>query len=369
MSKVTNKIFRYIWFLAIMVFIGCNGNSSQKGEKSITNNSKELSAETIYNDNIDKVAMIISYKDGIPLSQGSGFFIDKNTLVTNYHCVNGAETIEFKISGNETVFKDGRVIKASDKYDLAIIKTKQDFPFVEIDSSNKDKVGSKVYAIGNPRGLEGTISDGILSGKRNNDGIEYLQITAPINPGNSGGPVLNERGDVIGVATFTYKNSQNLNFAMPICYIDKCFDIDSLQNKAPIVKTDTAAVTVVSYSKGSDENYQQVSFHNNTTESITSISGVLVYRRKMVEYKGNGSSIDHPYKDWKYWLGDIFHYQVFSVNVDIAPKMSKLVTIPCDNELYEHRYCDSQLGCTDCGKTNLIHFDYEFRLLSYEIEE
>lgn len=225
-------------------------------------------------------------------------------------------------------------------------------------------MGSKVYAIGNPRGLEGTISDGILSGKRNNEGIEYLQITSPISPGNSGGLVLNERGVVIGVATFTYNNSQNLNFAIPISYVNKCVDLDSLQEKAPIVKTDTTAVSVVCYSKDWNKIYQQLSFHNNTTETIKSISGVLVYRKKMVEYKHNPSSFD--YTNWKSWLGDIFHYQVFSVNVDIAPKMSKLVELRCDDELCKHMYCN---GCTHCGRTGFIHYDYEFRLLSYEIEE
>ena len=64
----------------------------------------------------------------------------------------GAERVEFKIAGNEELYKGAKVVKASDDYDLAIIKTKQDFPFVKVDSLGKEKVGSKIYAIGNPSG-------------------------------------------------------------------------------------------------------------------------------------------------------------------------------------------------------------------------
>ena len=361
------KVLFILLILVIICLAACiNGKS--KGGKGQNDSAKALTAEEVYNQTINKVAMIISYKDGVPYSQGSGFFIDKNTLVTNYHCVAGTEKLEFKIAGNEEVYKGAKVIKASPNYDLAIITTKQDFPFVKVDSLGKEKVGTKVYAIGNPRGLEGTISDGILSGKRDNDGVEYLQITAPISPGNSGGPVLNEKGVVIGVATFTYRNSQNLNFAMPISYINKCIDISSIPQQEHIVKSDSTAISIVSYSKDWNEDIQQVSFHNNTTETISSISGVLVYRRKMVDYEYN-SSYSNPYTNWKYSLGDIFHYQLFSINVDIAPKMSKLVNLRCDPELYEHKSCSSERGCTGCGKTDCIHYDIEFRLLSYEIEE
>lgn len=107
---------------------------------------------------------------------------------------------------------------------------------------------------------------------------------------------------------------------------------------------------------------------SQASQSITSITGVLVYRRKIVEYEYK-STYSNPYTNWKYSLGDIFHYQVFSVDVDIAPKMSKLVNLRCDPELYVHQYCNSKSGCTGCGNTSSIHYDIEFRLLSYEIEE
>lgn len=359
----------FLLFILIGICVAaCNKNNS-KASNEQNDSTKILTAEDVYNQTINKVAMIVSYKDGVPYSQGSGFFIDKNTLVTNYHCVAGAEKLEFKLSGNDKIYKDAKLIKASPIYDLAIIKTEQSFPFVKVDSLGKEKVGVKVYVIGNPRGLEGSISDGILSGKRDNEGVTYLQITAPISPGNSGGPVLNEKGVVIGVATFTLKNSQNLNFAMPISYINKCMDISSIPHQEHTVKSDSMAISIVSYSKDYLDDIQQISFHNRTNETITNITGVLIYRRKMVDYKYDSNNYSDPYTNWKYSLGDIFHYQVFSVDVDIAPRMSKLVNLRCDPELHEHKYCSSEKGCTGCGSTDHIHYDIEFRLLSYEIEE
>jgi hypothetical protein len=80
-------------------------------------------------------------------------------------------------------------------------------------------IGSEVYAIGNPEGLEGTFSEGIVSGVRNFEDDAILQVTAPISSGSSGGPVLNSRGKVIGIATATFAKGQNLNFAVPAKYV------------------------------------------------------------------------------------------------------------------------------------------------------
>lgn len=343
-----------------LVATSCKSNSP----KETKTDKKELSAEDIYKQSFDKVAMVLCYQDGIPSSQGSGFFIDKNTLVTNYHVIEGSDYLELKIAGDETIYKGAKVVKASPEYDLAIVQTKQDFSAFEIVDCSKVEVGAKIYTIGNPRGLEGTISDGILSGKRNNDGIEYLQITAPISPGNSGGPVLNDKGEVIGVATFAYKNSQNLNFAVPVSYIDKCIDIDSVQqNKHTISLSDTDAISIVTYSKSN--NYQQISFKNNTNHSVKSISGVLIFKQNVVTYK----TITPGHNDFQSAIGEVFHYQIFSVNVDIAPHLSKLVTIEVDPEMIPHIYCEN--FCYNCAyeKNRRIHYHYEFRLLSYEIEE
>jgi hypothetical protein len=86
-------------------------------------------------------------------------------------------------------------------------------------SDTRMEVGDKVYVMGNPLGMSGTFSDGMVSGKRPLEGVAMLQISAPISPGSSGGPVMNERGEVIGVATMMVMGGQNLNMAVPAHYL------------------------------------------------------------------------------------------------------------------------------------------------------
>lgn len=340
--------------LSIVIFamISCSGSTTRNQVENMNNENKDsviigepkqLFAEDIYNNTIDKVAMVLSYKGGILCSQGSGFFVDKNLLVTNYHCVEGADKVELKVTGDNNIIKGAKVIKASRDYDLAIIETKQDLPFVKIDSLNYDKIGAKVYAIGNPRGLEGSISDGILSGKRENEGIEYLQITAPINPGNSGGPVLNEKGEVIGVATFTYKNSQNLNFAMPIKYIGKCIDISKMVPAETIKKGNkNNAVIMSDFIKETFGNDAYFTMKNNTDDYLKNIYYVIIYKNSK---------------------GEIIHYYEDLIREEIAPHLAKRFEAQGFGDWYYY-YCNSDASCYPQAKKLKV----EFRLISYEIE-
>ncbi len=342
-------IYRIMLVLLLGVSFACtnrNNGKSEKEQQSDNNLSVKLSAEDIYKQSINKVAMVLSYKDGIPSSQGSGFFIDKNTLVTNYHCVTEADAIDIKMADQENVYKNAKVVMISEDYDLAIIKTKHDFPFLSIDSLGKEKIGSKIYAIGNPRGFEGTISDGILSGKRENEGIEFLQITAPISPGNSGGPVLNEKGKVIGVSTFTIRNSQNLNFAMPIKYISSCITktVFTPKEQKRNYGIDLAAVSMLNYHCPTIGN-EKFSLKNNTSQPILNIYGIIIY---------------------KTMKGEIFNFRnVFHEGVIPAG----LARIESRGNLGSDYVYYKSMESYDHYQNNLTKFQVEFRLLSYEIEE
>ena len=346
------KVIILSFTCAILFACNHNGNTQRSNKDSQASTStvektKVLSAEDVYKQSIHKVAMLLCYNNGIPSSQGSGFFIDKNTLVTNYHCVVGADAIEIKVANKDGIFKGAKVVKASEDYDLAIIRTKQDFPYLKIDSIGKEKVGSKIYAIGNPRGLEGTISDGILSGKRENEGIEYLQITAPISPGNSGGPVLNEKGEVIGVSTFTFKNSQNLNFAMPIKYIKECVDITNVKHtKSATIRKDNKAVTMTSFVKNEASYDAYFSIKNNTDETINNIYYVMIYKATN---------------------GEIIHYYEDVIKNEIAPHLAKqFYTKEGFGGWYDYS-CNGTISPNPFSPH--IKFKTEFRLISYEIEE
>ncbi len=158
--------------------------------------------------------------------QGSGFVIDKEGhILTNYHVIANARQVEVKLHNGK---KYKATIVGTDKsHDLAIVQIKSPdlLPMTLGDSTNL-QVGQKVYAIGNPFGLAGTLTRGIVSSIRQvhePDGLvidEAIQTDAAINPGNSGGPLLNCHGEVIGINTMIASNgveqSAGIGFAIPI---------------------------------------------------------------------------------------------------------------------------------------------------------
>jgi S1-C subfamily serine protease len=159
--------------------------------------------------------------------QGSGFVLDKSGhVLTNFHVVEGANRgIEVKLS-NKRSYK-ANVVGTDKVHDLALLQIDApDLQPVVLADSSQIAVGEKVYAIGNPFGLSGTMTQGIISSIRsirNGDGApieDAIQTDAAINPGNSGGPLLNSRGEVIGINTMIASNgaeqSSGIGFAIPI---------------------------------------------------------------------------------------------------------------------------------------------------------
>ena len=157
---------------------------------------------------------------GKTLGFGSGFFVRENLIATNYHVIEGAAQGTAKLVGKYTTYTiEG--FTATDKInDLALLKvTAYSIKPLRLGMSSDVKIGETVYVAGNPKGLEGTFSDGIISSKRGGYSKERLQMTAPISPGSSGGPALNRKGEVIGVSFMTIEGGQNLNFAIPSKYL------------------------------------------------------------------------------------------------------------------------------------------------------
>jgi tetratricopeptide (TPR) repeat protein len=146
---------------------------------------------------------------------GTGFFISSDgQVVTNQHVVEGATSIA-AINNNGAVFLFERAVAEPAGVDLAILKFRAtDVRFLTLGKSTTAVEGQKVIVIGNPTGLTGTVSDGIISAFRENRSV--IQITASISPGSSGSPVMDENGEVIGVATVQIVDGQNLNFAIAV---------------------------------------------------------------------------------------------------------------------------------------------------------
>jgi S1-C subfamily serine protease len=145
---------------------------------------------------------------------GSGFFLTNACLVvTNEHVVTGAETIIVRAS-SRGLFTAEIVAKDSTR-DLALLKSsaKSCAP-LDLDMAETITAGQEVWAIGNPLGLSGTVTKGIVSALRTLGGIHFLQVDASVNPGNSGGPLVNRDGRVLGVTTFKVRGYEGLNFAV-----------------------------------------------------------------------------------------------------------------------------------------------------------
>ncbi len=156
---------------------------------------------------------------------GSGFIVDKNGyIMTNYHVVSRADHIKVKLTGDKTEYK-AKVVGFDRETDVAVIKidTGRPLPAAKIGNSDGVQVGDWVVAIGSPFGLEATVTAGIVSATgRDIAGAQqfqrFIQTDAAINPGNSGGPLLNRRGEVIGINTAIATNTgayQGIGFALP----------------------------------------------------------------------------------------------------------------------------------------------------------
>jgi len=181
-------------------------------------------------------------------SLGSGFIIDRDgTILTNYHVVDGAEKIVIKLSDGKNF--DAKVIGRDPKTDIAVVKIDagRDLPAVKLGDSDQLEVGEWVLAIGNPFGLDHTVTSGIVSAKGRNIGTgpydNFIQTDASINPGNSGGPLINMRGEVIGINTAIFSQTGGnigIGFAIPTNLVKDL--LPQLRDKGKVVRGYLGAV-------------------------------------------------------------------------------------------------------------------------------
>jgi S1-C subfamily serine protease len=147
-------------------------------------------------------------------SQGSAVAVSSKESITNCHVVARAKTITL---ANATTTLRAEVIAADRKTDRCYLRVLngQLEPVRGFRDYTTLSVGEAVFTIGSPAGLTNTLGQGLLSGlRRSEDDVEYVQITAPVSPGSSGGGVFDDRGNLIGITTFTIRDAQNLNFAI-----------------------------------------------------------------------------------------------------------------------------------------------------------
>lgn len=204
-------------FLVVPSF--SQGRPSERPTAARTLTAKQIAAQSLPS----VVLIVCDDKESDEKVIGSGFFVDKGVVVTNYHVIRGMKRgiVHVAVGPNKEKrnFRIARILGFDEEADLAILSVPSargvDIPALEIVPGDPE-VGETVYALGNPEGLVGTISPGIVSaGLRMKEKNARIQVTAPISEGSSGGPLVNEQGKVIGVMVSTLSGGQNLNFAVP----------------------------------------------------------------------------------------------------------------------------------------------------------
>lgn len=160
---------------------------------------------------------------------GSGFIVSEDgRIITNAHVVDGADTVTVTLKDGRIL--DGRVLGSDPVTDIAVIKVEErNLPAVTLGNSDQLQPGEWSIAIGNPLGLDNTVTVGIVSavGRSSNQvgvpdkRVEFIQTDTAINPGNSGGPLLNQQGEVIGVNTAIINGAQGLGFSIPINMVER----------------------------------------------------------------------------------------------------------------------------------------------------
>ena len=218
----TKRIFRHLALILCLIFpFAANAQERRPGPTT-----SALSAEQIARQSLPSVVLIVCDNGAGDTSLGSGFFVTPNVVVTNYHVIEGMVQgkVRSAVSHNK---KENWVITSilnfDEESDLALIRvpeaSKSNLPILSLAANENVSIGQTIYALGNPEGLVGTISPGIISGLRTLDNQPLIQVTAPISHGSSGGPIVNSVGEVVGVAQGSLSEGQNLNFAVPAALV------------------------------------------------------------------------------------------------------------------------------------------------------
>lgn len=211
---------------------------------------------------------------------GSGFITTEDgRIITNAHVVDGADTVQVILKDGRRF--DGRVLGTDPVTDVAVVKIDAaDLPTARFSDSDALQPGEWAIAIGNPLGLDNTVTAGIISATGRSSGevgvpdkrVDFIQTDAAINPGNSGGPLLNERGEVIGVNTAIIQGAQGLGFAIPINTVQRIADQLAANGKVEHAYLGVQMVTLTPEVKA------QLNQDPNSPVTVNEDKGVLVVR-------------------------------------------------------------------------------------------
>jgi len=310
------------------------------------------SVHDIYERARSSVVLLIGYDaNNQPLALGSGFFVKSNIIATNMHVIAGASSVKAKyMSGDVATITT--ISGIDPDHDVVLLESPVHQSELPLQLSSPD-VGEPIVVIGNPRGLEGTVSTGIVSGVRRDETDTYYQITAPISPGSSGGPVIDQGGQVIGISTFTITQGQNLNFAVPAVYVDHLLATPKKIALSARIQLSKPRVVVLGHENvrvidpfitGSVDNTLEASVFNGTDNTIKGV------RITAILHKGSVG-------------GPIVDYINLEIHENIPPHLSKRFSQQ-DSNLAGHGDDGRSSGGFGDRKGRWVA---DFRVLDYEI--
>jgi hypothetical protein len=201
----------FVLGLSLAVWSAAPGAQSKR--YTVPELAKSMAPAVVFIGNVDGRGQVQSI--------GSGFVVDPDgVIVTNYHVIRGADALQIKMKDGE-IYDRVEVVDHDERRDIAVLKIRafKKLPVLNL-AVEQPEPGEEAVAIGNPQGLEHTVSVGVVSAYRQAEGYRLMQISVPISPGSSGGPLFNIKGEVVGITTsgVTAEGAQNLNFAVPIDY-------------------------------------------------------------------------------------------------------------------------------------------------------
>lgn len=312
-------IFVFCFILSLVFCNSCSNNKSKQAKEGRENTQADTTttsrdASAIYQSVASSTVTVVGDK-----SFGSGFFVERDLVATNFHVVEGQTKIRVYLGSSEEPIPVKGYVSVDKVNDIIVLQLDYQRGIPIKLSKDTPSPGSLVYVIGTPMGLPASISDGIVSGLREFDGRKLIQISAPISPGSSGGPVLSEKGEVIGISRLTLTQGQNLNFAIPVKLLEAMLDFKS-----------TGPRSLSSLNIQPREQTSSFTEHPRKKPSEDVDTSAITYLFSRVAYAGA------PIRD-----SPSSHYRV----IYKVPREHVVYVIEfCENPSYCFVYCDGKKG-------------------------
>lgn len=344
-----------------VVLLSCRSQESG-GEESnaATRDAAPLTPQEIARRSLS-ATLVLTMRDrnAQPFAIGSGFFVAEGIVATNAHVIAGARSGTAKALTEDKAYGVLGVVALDQARDLALLAVEGAGSLLAVSQEPPPEIGESIFVLGNPEGLAGTFSMGVISAHRVFGSDTLLQITAPISRGSSGGPVLNTRGEVVGVAVAAFRQGQNLNFAVPARWVDSLLNIT--RDTTPLSRVSearpgrgspwsgagNAAVVGESFQWEGQFDFQSgytFSLRNKSADDVRDVQCLVIF------YDRNGRPVE---ADWVRYPGAIAAGLAQRVSSKVDPSVKRLTTSADGYGRYSYS----------------PHTRIEYRILSYEIRQ